>query len=48
MFDDVPQVLSLSGRFDFSKQPKTRFSEQQMKDLEEKGCVVRPCRAGGA
>lgn len=36
-FDDMPKVISLSGRFDFSRQPKTRFTQEQMTDLEEKG-----------
>jgi S-formylglutathione hydrolase FrmB len=36
-FDDVLKVISLSGRFDFSNQPKTRFSQEQMDDMEQKG-----------
>ncbi|CAM9552706.1 unnamed protein product [Hapterophycus canaliculatus] len=36
-FDDVPLVVNVAGRFDTSKTPQSRFTEEQWESLEKNG-----------
>ena len=34
---DVPKIFSLAARFDFTKQPKSRFTDEQREALDKEG-----------
>ena len=39
-FDDVDLIVNMAGRFDTSQTPRSRFTEEQWKQLEETGSFV--------
>lgn len=47
MFDDVPLVVNLSGRFNTGKTPRSRFTDEQWRQLDETGSFMWKIKVGG-
>lgn len=50
VFDDVPLVVNVAGRFDTSQTPRSRFTEEQWDALEKIGSFqwhVKVCTVYG-